>query len=160
MNEHSTLPVSGVRELSLPVVFGRLREEIDQLFDAFSRSRPIRDILQMPMMSEFNPAVEFQDCKDHYELVVELPGLDEKDIDIELTDGTLSISGEKRSEDEKREGNYLVSERSYGAFRRQLTLPADVDPENIQAKYRQGILQLDIKKDQDAVNRVRKIAVG
>lgn len=160
MNEQPKLPVEGEREYGLPSVFGRLRDEIDHLFDDFSIHRSGRGIFQLPSGNSFSPAVELKDFKDHYELAVELPGLEEKDIDIEFADSVLQISGEKREEKEEKSGDYLVCERSYGSFRRRLTLPADVDPDGIEAKYRQGVLTLDIKKDKQAVNRVRKIAVG
>ena len=160
MNEQATLPVQSAREQGLPAVFGRLREGIDQLFDDFSFSRPVRNIFQMSGAMDFAPVVEMKDRKDHYELAVELPGMEEKNIDIEFGDGVLSISGEKRAESEEKSGDYLVSERSYGAFRRRLTLPGDADPDAIEAKYRHGVLQIKVKKDQQAVNRVRKIAVG
>ncbi len=160
MNEQANLPVLNGRENVLPAVFGRLRDEIDQLLEDFSFSRPVRNIFQLTGGMDFSPAVELKDHKDHYELAVELPGLEEKDIDVELSDGVLSISGEKRAASEEKAGDYLVSERSYGAFRRKLSLPADVDPNGIEAKYRQGVLKVELKKDQKAVNRVRKIALG
>lgn len=160
MNEQTTLPVQSTRENGLPAVFGRLREEIDQLFDDFNFSRPVRNIFQMPGTLDFSPVVEMKDRKDRYELAVELPGMDDKDIDIEYSDGVLSISGEKRAESEEKTGDFLLSERSYGAFRRRLTLPSDADPNAIEASYRHGVLQIKVKKDQQAVNRVRKIAVS
>ena len=160
MNEQTTLPTQSTREPGFPTVFGRLRNEIDQLFDDFSFPRPMRGVFQLPGGVDFNPAVELKDRKDHYEFAVELPGMNEKDIDIELADGILSVSGEKRNETEEKAGDYMVCERTYGSFRRRLTLPADADPEGIDAKYRNGVLQIDIKKDKQAVNRVRKITVG
>ncbi|WP_324827711.1 Hsp20/alpha crystallin family protein [Qipengyuania zhejiangensis] len=160
MNEQTTLPVQSAREHGLPAVFGRLRDEIDQLFDDFSFSRPVRNIFHLSNGFAFSPAVELKDRKDHYELTAELPGLEEKDIDIEFGDGVLSISGEKRGESEEKSDGFMMCERSYGSFRRSMTLPADVDPDGIEAKYRNGVLQIDIKKDKQAVNRVRKIAVG
>lgn len=160
MNEQTTLPAQSNREPGFPTVFGRLRNEIDQLFDDFSFPRPMRGVFHLPNGVDFSPAVELKDRKDHYELAVELPGMEEKDIDIEFADGILSISGEKRSETEEKSGDYMVCERSYGSFRRRLNLPADVDPEGIEAKYRHGVLKINIKKDKKAVNRVRKISVG
>lgn len=160
MNEPTTLPVQTARETSLPAVFGRLRGEIDQLFEDFNFARPVRSIFRWPEGTDFNPAVELKDRKDHYELAVELPGLEDKDINIEFADGVLSISGEKRADGEEKAGDYLVRERSFGAFRRRLTLPSDIDPDWIEAKYRHGVLKLEIRKDRQAVDRVRKISVG
>jgi len=160
MNEQTPLPSRTRSEPSVPAVFGRLRDEIDQLFDDFSLVRPGRGIFAFPAAVEFSPAMELTDKKDRYELSVELPGMEEKDIDIECADGVLTISGEKREETEEKTDGYLVSERSYGSFRRQLTLPADVDPDAIDAKYSKGVLKLKLKKDAKAASRVKKIAIG
>lgn len=160
MNEQSTQPTQATRETRLPAVFGRLRDEIDQLFDEFSFVHPMRSAFHMSKSMDINPAIELKDRKDHYELAVELPGMEEKDIDVELADGVLSISGEKSGEIEEKSDDYLICERNYGSFRRSLSLPADVDPDGIEAKYRNGVLTVQIRKDKQAVNRVRKIAVG
>ena len=159
MNEQTSLPVQNAREHNLPALFGRLRDDFDQLFDDLSFRRPIRSMFHLPNGLQFNPAVDLKDRKDHYELAVELPGLEESDIDIEFADGVLSISGEKHEESEEKSGDFLLCERSYGSFRRHLTLPADVDPEGIKAKYRHGVLKVELKKDKRAADRVRKIAV-
>ena len=95
-----------------------------------------------------------------YEVSVELPGIAEKDIDVELAEGILTVSGEKREESEKKENGYLMSERRYGSFRRQLTLPADVDPESIKADFKDGVLKVAMKKDEKASDRARKIKIG
>jgi HSP20 family protein len=92
--------------------------------------------------------------------VVELPGLEEKDIDVEFADGVLSVSGEKREESETKENGCLISERRYGSFRRQLTLPSDADPDTIEAKFKHGVLKLTMKKDEKAADRSKKIKIG
>jgi len=86
--------------------------------------------------------------------------MEEKDIDIECADGVLTISGEKRQESEETSEGHLVTERSYGSFKRQLTLPTDVNPDAIEAKYAKGVLKLALKKDKKAASRVKKIAIG
>jgi HSP20 family protein len=143
-----------------PVVFTRLRNEIDRLFDDFGFARPARGIFAFPASAELSPAMEMTENKDHYSLSVELPGMNEKDIDIECADGVLTISGEKRQESEEQSDGSLLTERSYGSFRRQQALPADVDPDGIEAKYAKGVLKLKLKKDKQAQTRVKKIAIG
>ncbi len=160
MNEQATLPAKTHAEPTLPAVFGRLRDEIDQLFDDFSFTRPSRSIFHWPTVAGFTPALDLKDRGDHYALALEIPGMEDKDIEVTVTDGVLSVSGEKRGESEEKTGDCLISERSYGAFRRQISLPADVDADAIEAKYRKGVLHLNLGKDKDAENRVRKIAVG
>ena len=160
MTKQTTVPAETRPEAGLPTVFGRLRNEIDRLFDDFSLAAPPRSIFAFPAATRFSPAMELTDKKDHYELSLELPGMEEKDIDVECAEGMLTISGEKREEAEEKTDGYLVSERSYGSFRRQLTLPADVDPERIDAKFSQGVLKLNLKKDEKARSQSRKIKIG
>jgi HSP20 family protein len=133
------------------------------VFEDFPFARVPRSLFNFPnggSNGDARPAVELVERDGGYRLSVEVPGIDEKDIAVELADGVLSISGEKREESEKSEGDYLISERSYGSFRRELSLPQDADPDTIQAKVRNGVLKLDMKKDKDAVSRTRRIAIG
>ena len=160
MTEQSPLPAKARTEPAVPAIFTRLRDEIDRLFDDFSPVRAPRGIFTFPGVAEFSPAMELTEKKDRYELSLELPGMDEKDIDIECAEGVLTITGEKRQETEEKTDGYLVTERSYGSFKRRLTLPPDVDPEAIEAKYAKGVLKLKLKKDAKAESRVKKIAIG
>jgi HSP20 family protein len=160
MNEQTTLPAKTHAQPSVPAVFTRLRDEIDRLFDDFSFARPARSIFAFGAAPEMVPAMELTEKKDHYDLSIEIPGMEQKDITIECADGVLTIAGEKRQESEEKSEGYLVSERSYGSFKRQLTLPGDVDPDAIDAKYAKGILKLKLKKDEKAASRVKKIAIG
>jgi HSP20 family protein len=144
----------------MPAPLNRLRDEIDQLFEDFSFARPSRSAFPFTAPAALSPAMELAAKDGGYELSVELPGLDEKDIDIEFADGILTVSGEKREESEKKDNGYLLSERRYGSFRRQLTLPSDVDPETIAATFEQGVLKLAMKKDKQAEVRAKKIKIG
>lgn len=89
----------------------------------------------------------------------ELPGVDEKDIELELTGRTLSIRGEKKKEEVKDEKGYHLSERSYGSFLRSLQLPYEVDPAKIEASFAKGVLTVTIAKPQSAVETTKKITV-
>lgn len=163
MTEQSTLPTKPRSETTVaavPTALNRLRDEIDRLFDDFSLARAGRGIFAFPTSPELMPAMELTDKKDRYELSLEVPGMDEKDIAIETADRVLTISGEKRQESEEKTNDYLVSERSYGSFKRRLSLPVDVNPDAIEAKYAKGVLKLTLKKDEDLQNRVKKIAIG
>ncbi len=163
MTEQSTLPAKARTDTTmptLPTTFNRLRDEIDRLFDDFSLARPGRSIFAFPALPEVVPAMELTEKKDRYELSLEIPGMDEKDIDIETADGVLTVAGEKRHESEEKTDGCIVSERSYGSFKRQLSLPADVNPDAIEAKYAKGVLKLTLKKDEKAQNRVKKIAIA
>lgn len=137
-----------------------LRSEIDQLFEDFGR----------PASSLFNfgdrssaapvPAVELVDDDKAYKLTAELPGLSEQDISLSLADGVLTISGEKKEESERKDGGYLFSERRYGSFHRQVSLPSDVDQGRITADFKDGVLTVMLAKDENVPARSRKIEIG
>ena len=161
MNDQTTLPAEQRRPESTALApFIRLRDEIDRLFDDFPLGLPGRSIFAFSPRAAVIPAMELAETDGGYELSVELPGLEEKDIDVEFADGTLTVSGEKREASEKKGNGYLISERRYGSFRRQLTLPVDADPDTIEAKFKHGVLKLVMKKDQQAASRTKKIKIG
>jgi HSP20 family protein len=159
MNDQTTLPAEQRRSEPLAPLT-RLRDEIDRLFEDFSFARPPRSIFAFGAPAALVPAMELAAKDGGYELTLELPGIEEKDIDIEFADGVLTVSGEKREESEKKDNGYLMSERRYGSFRRQLTLPSDADPDTIEAKFKRGVLKLEIKKDKKAADRAKKIKIG
>lgn len=159
MNKQSLMPVLPANSASTSTLFGRLRHEIDQLFDDFAIPDPMRRMFPFADGIDFSPLAELKDKADHYELLVELPGLEDKDINIELADGVLKISGERRQESEEKSADCLISERSYGKFERRLSLPSDADADKIEAKYRHGVLKVTLGKDKDSAQHVRKIAV-
>ncbi len=138
--------------------FAWLRGEIDRLFDDFAR--PPRSIFNFgPRANAPIPALEMVEDDKNYRLTVELPGLTEQDVEINVADGALSISGEKKEEQERKEKGVLVSERSYGSFRRQIDLPNDVDPDGIKAAFKDGVLTVTLAKDETSAARTRKIAI-
>jgi HSP20 family protein len=161
MSDETTVATEQRRsQAAMPAPLNRLRDEIDQLFEDFSFARPSRSIFPFATPAALSPAMELAATAGGYELSVELPGLEEKDIDVQFADGILTVAGEKREESEKKDNGYLLSERRYGSFRRQLTLPSDVDPETITAKFEQGVLKLAMKKDERVEGRTRKIKIG
>lgn len=160
MNKLSRMPTLPEAQAGASRIFGRLRHEIDQLFDDFAMPEHMRQMLPLGAGIEFSPLAELKDKTDHYELTLELPGLEDKDIDIELADGVLKIAGEKRQEAEEKSADCLIAERSYGRFLRRLTLPADADADGIKAKFHRGVLTVTIGKDKDSAHHARKIAVS
>lgn len=163
MNEVKTLPASrSIRPVEPQGTgpLGWLRGEIDRLFDDFSFA-PSRSLFNFPARIDIPaPALELVDKGNAYVLSAELPGLKQDDIDIEYRDRILSISGEKKEETESKDGGYLLSERRYGSFRRELTLPSDVDAKAMEANFKDGILTITIKKDENAPDKPRKIKIG
>ena len=97
-------------------------------------------------MGMWNPAVDLFEKDDHFVIKAELPGVDKKDITIDLKDRVLTLSGERSYENEVKEENYYRRERSYGKFQRAFTLPADVDSDKIKAEFKDGLLQIEVPK--------------
>ena len=98
--------------------------------------------------SLFVPKVDIIENEKAYELHVAAPGLSKEDFNIELNDNLLTVSGERKFSNEKKDKNYHSIETQYGAFSRSFTLPENVDTEKINAKYNSGILELTIPKDE------------
>jgi len=100
-------------------------------------------------MGRWNPAVDLYEKNDHFVIKAELPGVDKKDIAIDLKDRVLTLSGERSHENEVKEENYYRRERSYGKFQRVFTLPADVDSDKIKAEFNDGLLQIEVPKPEE-----------
>lgn len=94
----------------------------------------------------FSPKIDISEDEKNINVIAEMPGVNKEDIKIVLQDNILTIEGEKKKEEEKEEKNYFRSERTYGSFKRSFTIPEEVDSENIEAKFENGILIVNIKK--------------
>ena len=94
-----------------------------------------------------------------FEVTAELPGIDEKDVDISVADGVLTIRGEKKAESEEKAKNYHRIERAYGSFQRSLALPPTIDEDAIEATFRNGVLKLLLPKTAKALEKAKKIPV-
>ncbi len=107
----------------------------------------------------FAPAVDIYEDEHNITLKVEVPGIDEKDIDVRLENNTLTIRGERKFEKEEKEENYRRVERQYGSFSRSFTLPNVVDTENVQASYDKGVLEIRLAKKAEAKPKQIKVNV-
>ncbi len=96
------------------------------------------------------PAVDMIDHKEEIVLRADLPGLDEKDIEVTVQDGTLTVRGERKEEKEEKKEDYYYSERTYGAFTRTLMLPTGVDPDKVKATFSKGVLEVHLPKAKEA----------
>lgn len=136
--------------------WSHLRDDLNALFDtpwtAFGRSGQL--------FSGWSPALDLYQNNDNVVAVIELPGMKKEEIEISLHDGTLTISGERKSEASNGNGeNAERSERYVGKFRRSITLPARVDTGKVQAVYRDGILTVTLPKAEDAKPKQIKVNV-
>jgi HSP20 family protein len=141
----------------------RLHHDLDTLFDQVFGQFPMRSSgIKNGRMREglIMPQVDIGESQKDYTITVEVPGVQEKDIDLTLIDGTLTIRGEKRSEHEEKEKHYHRVERSYGSFQRILSLPTDADESTVKAKFKDGVLTITLAKDPSFKPPVRKIAIG
>ena len=140
--------------------FFRLQREMNRLFeDAFA-------IFGAPptLASEGDvgcpPRLDVHEAGNGFEFEAELPGVDEKDIDVELRDNILTIRGEKRLErNEDCAGKYHVMERTYGSFSRSLSMPFAVDPDSIDATFRNGVLKIRLPKPPEGRAATKRIAI-
>ncbi|MBW2067221.1 MAG: Hsp20/alpha crystallin family protein [Deltaproteobacteria bacterium] len=110
-----------------------------------------------PFFGEWKPAVDIYDDDDKMVIKAELPGVDKKDIEVDLKDRVLTIKGERSQESETKEENYYRRERAYGKFQRSFTLPGDYDPDKVKAEYKDGVLHVEIPKLEEV--KPKKITV-
>lgn len=148
--------------------FESLRHEIDRVFGEFDRdwrlpfSRSVFDAEPFgrhELSFGAMPLVDIVEREKEYEINAELPGLDEKNIDISLSDGTLTIKGEKHDEKEENRKGYHMSERHYGRFQRAFRVPPGVDNDKIEARFAKGVLKITLPKGAQAQQQEKKIAV-
>jgi len=135
--------------LMKPEPFSR---EVDRLFDTFFGAEQ--------GARRWVPPVDLVEAEDHFVLRADLPGLSEDDVSIEVQDGSLTISGERKTEHESSERGWYRIERSFGSFNRSLTLPDGVDSEAISAHFDRGVLEVRIPKPEQRKPRRVQISGG
>ncbi|MDF2094788.1 Hsp20/alpha crystallin family protein [Aquibaculum arenosum] len=142
-----------------------LREQMDRLFDDFlsggvARPGSFWDTRFGGGLDLQVPSIDLVEEDKELVVTAELPGVDEKDVEITLDQGILSIRGEKKSESEREEGRTRVSERQYGSFERSIALPEDIDEEQVKAHYDKGVLTIRVGRKPDAVRKAKRIPIG
>ncbi len=131
----------------------RMRREMDRIWDNITRDRYPSTFEQ-----DWVPSLDLSDTGDSLVAELEVPGMDSKDIDISITGNVLTVSGEKKRKREEKEHNYHLVERSYGNFVRSVRLPSTVDPDRVEASYKDGILTITMDKVEQA--KTKKIEVN
>jgi len=135
--------------------FERMRRDMDRLWGSFFE----RGTLRGEDGREWLPYLDVAETKNEIVVKAEVPGLEPKDIDISLSDGLLTIKGEKKQEREEKEENYHLVERSYGSFARSIRLPNEVQSDKINASYKNGVLKIVLPKSEEAKKKEIKIKV-
>lgn len=148
----STVPAPAASRMVSP--FDILQNEIDRVFDSFN------GFAAWPASFNgraFSPDMEVIETANTIEITTELPGMDEKDIEINVADGMLTIRGEKKLEKDEKRKNYRLVERSYGSFERHVALPQGVDATKVKANLAKGVLKVEIPKPAAAKSQSVKI---
>ncbi len=132
-----------------------LQREMNRLFD-----RSFYDSDRQALPATFAPAAEMTETEDGIHLKLEIPGIDSKDLDVEVTAESVSISGERKSETKTEENGTTRTEFRYGKFRRVIPLPTRIENTKVVAEYKNGILNLDLPKAEEEKNKVVKVNLG
>ena len=136
--------------------FSTLQDRMNRLFrETYSEGQD-----QSLTASTFAPAVDVYEDEHNVTLKIEVPGIDEKDIDVRIENNTLTVHGERKIEKEEKEENYRRVERQYGNFTRTFTLPTTVDAEKVSATYDKGVLKVSLPKKAEAKPKQIKVNVG
>jgi HSP20 family protein len=138
--------------------FGSLRRDMERLFEDFSRDFGSG----APALAggATAPRIDVSETEGEIRIEAELPGVDEKDVEVVLSNGRLTIKGEKKQEREQKKKDYHLVERSYGSFARSIGLPFEVDPDKVDASFAKGVLTITVPKPADVKAKEKKIPIG
>ena len=137
--------------------FVTIQDRMNRLFrDSYGTQGPEEALTN----TTFAPPVDVYEDEHNVTLKIEVPGIDEKDIDVQIENNTLTVHGERKYEKEEKEENYRRVERQYGSFTRTFTLPTTVDQDSVQADYDKGVLKIKLAKKAEAKPKQIKVNVG
>jgi len=146
--------------------FLALHRHWDELFDEFFRD--VEETLGLPALRQWSgareglaaPRVDLSETEDEYMVNADLPGLEEKDVEVTLDNDALAIKGQRQEEHEEKKRDYHLMERSYGEFRRSIPLPHGVDTEKVKASFKNGVLRVHLPKSPEARAHRKVIAIS
>jgi HSP20 family protein len=130
---------------------------MDEIFGEFFGPTPFA---MAATEAAWSPLVDVHETKDGLQLLVELPGVKQEDIQVSMVGDTLTLKGERKRETEVKEDNYHRIERSYGTFQRSIVLPSVVDPNRVKATYRDGVLEIQLPKKEETKPKEIKVEVA
>lgn len=148
--------LSGRRDEDYP--FLALQREMNRMFDDFWRGVEVPPSFARAQ-SAIVPRIDVAETDKEIKVTAELPGIDEKDVEVTLDNNVLTIKGEKKEEKEEKDKNYHLVERSYGAFQRSIPIDADVQGEKVDASFAKGVLTVVLPKSPAEQRKAKKIAV-
>jgi HSP20 family protein len=137
--------------------FTSLQRQMNRLLHAFSGETSLMPLEESLTGSDFGPPVDIYEDDQKLTFTVEVPGVDEKDMKVEIENNILTVHGESKLEKDIKEENFRRLERHYGAFSRSFTLPSTVDPQKIEANYAHGVLAIQMPKRAEAKPKQIKV---
>jgi len=143
--------------------FMAFRRQMNRVFDDAFRGFGMPSLVgpafgRMPMAT-LMPQIDLSESEHEIQVTAELPGIDEKDVDVVLADDMLTIRGEKKAEHEQKDRDYHLVERSHGTFSRSLPLPFAADPSQVKAAFKNGVLTVTIQKPKEVLEKQHRIEV-
>jgi HSP20 family protein len=140
--------------------FSTMQDRMNRMNRLFRESYSSEGPEEALTTTNFAPPVDIYEDEHNIALKLEVPGIDEKDIDVRIEGNTLTVHGERKIEKEEKEENFRRIERQYGAFTRSFTLPSSVDPGQVSAHYDKGVLKINLAKKAEAKPKQIKVNVG
>jgi len=144
----------------------RMQEDMDASFDRFFNREYRRPLLtsgsqedKSIALARREPILDIVDEKDHYKVIAEMPGINKEDINVEVTEDAVTLKAEVKHEEKKEEKGYFYQERRYGSFQRSIVLPGEVIPDQTTAEYKNGVLELKLKKKHETKTKQHKVEV-
>jgi HSP20 family protein len=137
-----------------------LQRDVNRLFEDFFRGfdlRPLR--MAEEKWGGFNPKMDLEETDKEYRITAELPGMEEKDVEVLLTGNSLTIKGEKKEETEEKGKSFYHMERSYGSFHRTIPLPEGIDIKRVSADFKSGVLSVRLPKTVEAKTKSQRIPI-
>ncbi len=147
-----------VRQATVRAVFDNLQDEMNRMFNHFYNGALVH-------MTDWDkklppaPAVDVKDTGKSFNVKIELAGIDPENVDLEITEGVLTVKGEKKEEKKEERENYLRQEISYGSFYRTIALPETADSEKAEAKFKGGVLNIEVPKKAGAAKSAKKLQI-
>lgn len=138
--------------------FTALRREMERLFESFGREIGWPTPEGRPAARA--PSIDISETENELKIEADLPGVDQKDVDVVISDNVLTIKGEKKAEKEEKKKDFHLVERSYGSFSRSLALPFSVDPNQAKATFKNGVLSISLPKPPEVQAKSKKITVN
>lgn len=141
--------------------FQSFRAEMDRLFDSFFGGVPSLPGTRtwVPAGQSPTPSIDMRETDKEIVLQADLPGIDEKDINLTMQDGILTLRGEEKSERKEERENYHIMERGYGSFQRSIRLPETVDEDKVEARFNKGVLTVTLPKRPESIKSQKKIEI-